>query len=307
MKYTEEELKQADLEIQKLIESGKYKQLGFEVVNSINNIELSDKCINMCEYTLELYLEYMEALFNLDENTRLNYLQTLKTEDIINNQKLEKEDSFLLTLSLNLSKKHAIDLLLQNKITNFKELITIYETLMKNTSSEHKVNKGFRNNNRKYVGEIVDGQRIIQYFPLDYKNIEKVMNIILQFYNEKSNKYSELLFIKPIIVHGLIAAYQPFDDGNTRFARLLQHVKIFDLSNEKTDYKLDLPSLYCSKTYYPYRQEYRNLIKKIVLSADSNSWNEWIIFNLKRFQEAIYYNMNKIEEINNLNNNKKTK
>lgn len=303
MKYTEEELRKADEEIKELIDSGKYRQLDMSVIDNVKNIELDETTIKKLKIVMDIYFEYLENLKNVEDDKLKEYLLTCKTADIIDNQKLEKEDSLLVALYMRLQGEFAIDRILKyDKLDNDKAL-NIHELLMKNTSTENKINKGFRKNNRKYVGEIVDGKRLIQYFPIDYSETSEVMNKILNYYNDDTNeKEISDLFIKPIIIHGLIAAYQCFDDGNTRFARLLQHTKIFNMTNKLTEYKLPLPCLYATRAYYPYRCEYRYLIRDIVLSNNSEAWNKWIVFNLKRLEDRLYYSMDKIEELESYKN-----
>jgi Fic family protein len=127
------------------------------------------------------------------------------------------------------------------------------------------------------------------------------MNKILDYYNNPANeKTLDDIFIKSIIIHGLVASYQMFDDGNTRLARLLQHVKMFKLTNQLTDHKLILPSLYATRTYYPHRTEYRNLIKELVINTGTESWNNWISFNLKRIEDKLFYATDKVSDIKKL-------
>lgn len=305
MKFTEEQLRKADEEIRSLIDSGKYKQLDMSVIDNISEIKINDSTKKVLSNVMNIYFEYLENLKSLDENRMIEYLKLCKNADILDNQKLEKEDSLLISLYMRLQGEFAVDKILKyDNLDNIK-IQEIHEILMKNTSSGNSINKGFRKHNRKYVGEIIDGNRVIQYFPIDYSNIEEAMNRILVYYNDntKEKEISDI-FIKPIIIHGLISAYQGFEDGNTRLARLLQHVKIFDITNKLTDYKLPLPSLYATRAYYPYRIQYRNLIKNIVLNNDSKSWNEWISFNLKRIEDRLYYSIDKIEKLDMYGNPK---
>lgn len=194
-------------------------------------------------------------------------------------------------------RKYAIDELLSKKSLSKNIVLNSHKLLMKNTSTEDDNTNKYRSSNRKYVGNIVNGVRNIQYFPLDYNKIDIAMDKILEVYNDKTNENLNNIFIKPFIIHGLVAAYQMFDDGNTRLARLLQHVKLFDMTNENTDFKFKNPALYATRSYYPYRGEYRNLIKNIVLCPDSENWNNWFIFNLKRLEDQMFLNMNNLEEL----------
>lgn len=296
-KYTEEELRNADLEIQALIDTGKYKQLEFEVIESVKDIELTDKSIDMFKKVLETYFNYLELLDSVKDETKEKFLNTLKFADVADNQKLEMENSFIISMYMQSQKKFAIDEILYDKHLNKHTVLTTHKLLMKNTSTDNENTSKYRNSNRKYVGGIVNGVRNIQYFPLDYNKIDKAMDEILKIYNDKNNEYLNTIFFKPFIIHGLVAAYQMFDDGNTRLARLMQHVKLFNMTNEYTGFDLKKPAIYATRAYYPYRAEYRDLIKNIVLSPNTENWNNWFIFNLKRLEDQMFCNINNLEEI----------
>lgn len=83
------------------------------------------------------------------------------------------------------------------------------------------------------------------------------------------------------------------EDGNTRLARTLQHIKLQTLTNElfTHEYNLspfNLPAIYFSKNYIPFRYEYRKLIEDLALIHGDDEWNKWIEFNLYRMQERIF-------------------
>ena len=51
------------------------------------------------------------------------------------------------------------------------------------------------------------------------------------------------------------------------------------------------------KQYFPFREEYRNLITDLVLKCDNDSWNNWIKFNLRRIEDAICVNTDRVEDM----------
>ena len=97
-------------------------------------------------------------------------------------------------------------------------------------------------------------------------------------------------------MHGLIAAYQMFNDGNTRFARLVQH-ELIRRNTNNLGYSFEAPTFYATRLYYPLRAVYRGLITKLVLNHDNNAWKEWIKFNAKTFDNSIAVNYDNIVKL----------
>lgn len=285
-------------QIKQLIDSGKYFQLGFELIESIKNIELNEDVQKIIDDTTDYYKDYLEDISKLTPDFQKKFLHAIKEADVIDNQSMEKEDSFLISIYSQFQKdNYAIDLIGDiDKFSN-NDLITIHSALMKYTNSNQKEMIGFRNNDRKYVGKIDEytGEKIIHYFPIKSEDVEKAAEVICNYINSDIDESNG--FIKPIIVHGLIAAYQLFNDGNTRMARLMQHELIRRNTNEKfgTDFKL--PTFYATRLYYPLRANYRALITKLVLEHNNEAWNEWIKFNGKTFDNSIAINYDNIVKL----------
>lgn len=287
--FNEEIFNKVNNEIKQAIDSG-VPVVDINIFDHLDKLKISKQNIVSSEYTLELYEELVNKLYTMDQKIADKYLLQLKNTDIIDNQSLEKEDSFLISLYKSFEKKAAIDFLIENygKELNKNKLVDIHDNVLRGTSSSKK--KGLRTDNFKFVGSWENGERKIQYFPILYTQIDEAIDKFLEFYNSNINNLDKEydIFVKPIIYHGLLAALQLFNDGNTRFARLIQNVEIWGLMNNKLDKSIKLPILYATKQYFPYRNEYRNLIKNIAIYHDEDSWNKWISFNLKRFQESLY-------------------
>lgn len=104
------------------------------------------------------------------------------------------------------------------------------------------------------------------------------------------------MFLKSQIIHAIIACLQIFDDGNTRYARILQNLKLYELTNRQLNFLLDAPVLYGTRSYYPYRGKYRELIADLVLSPNNESWFNWFEFNLNRMEDQMYLIDQKISQ-----------
>lgn len=279
--------------IEEAINSGQYSMASLEIFNTIKNVDISDKLINHLDYTTEILLEHLEEITELkDKKPGLNeYLRALKFGDIVDNQSLEKENSFMIGLYMQVKRENAIDklikLLKQKVEVSSADISRVHNTLLYGTSSED--TNLIRTRNDKFVGKIENGQRIIDYFPVDYRDVKTVLEEITKLYNSRSSiEYLDNLLLQPFLIHGLFGAFQIFNDGNTRMGRLMQHALIWQLINEKTDYNFENPPIYATRSYFPYRGEYRDKIASLVIDNNSESWNKWFDFNLNRIEDQIY-------------------
>ena len=288
---------QAEKEVLKAMKSG-VPIVDLDIFKRVQDLTPSEQVLNQISYTEDLYKEYYGMIMSLSSSLRSNYLQILKSEDIINNQVVEKENSFLLALYYKTHPKNAMDEMIRccNSEITASEFIKIHDKLLDGTSSEDQ--KGLREDNLKFVGTYVSGQRQIDYFPILEKDIVKALREYLSLINDKKRVQSkEDAFLKPIIYHGLLAALQLFKDGNTRYARLIQHINLWYYTNQTLGYDFSLPTVYATKQYAAGRASYRGLIKSIAITENDDAWNNWIIFNLKCLQNNIWVNQSNIETL----------
>ena len=288
---------QAEKEVLKAMASG-VPIVDLDIFKRVQDLTPSEQVLNQISYTEDLYKEYHDMIMSLSSSLRSNYLQILKSEDIINNQVVEKENSFLLALYYKTHPKNAMDEMIRccNSEITASEFIKIHDKLLDGTSSEDQ--KGLREDNLKFVGTYVAGQRQIDYFPILEKDIVKALREYLSLINDKKRVQSkEDAFLKPIIYHGLLAALQLFKDGNTRYARLIQHINLWYYTNQTLGYDFSLPTVYATKQYAAGRASYRGLIKSIAITENDDAWNNWIIFNLKCLQNNIWVNQSNIETL----------
>jgi Fic family protein len=174
----------------------------------------------------------------------------------------------------------------------------IHRVVIKGSSDDLEKNYDFRKDNDKWVGSFgINGETNIDYLPPDYNEIMDLMNVILEYLNEKNNVNFENLFIKPLVAHALIAYLQPFGNGNTRLARVLQHCKICANTNEVFNTDLNKPVLYLSKNYLITRGDYRGLIKNLAINQDDDAWNKWFNYNLNMIDEQLYFHEDNLKKL----------
>ena len=303
----DEEMKKAQQEVESIIASGA-PIVKMNIFDVLDNYVPSERIKNIIEYTKDLYVELYDKLSEYTDDEKLTFLKTLKESDIIDNQSIEKEDSFLIALRRNFESVFSIDLLLEkvnnNEYISKEDFINIHDTLLIGTSSENKL--GLRDNDLKFVGSYQSNpqtkyfyeNRAISYFPLKHTEIDAALDKFLNFYNSgirPNDKYDVILL--PMVCHGLIAALQLFKDGNTRYGRLFQNVLLYKLANDELNIDLELPLVYATRQYAAYREEYRKKIENIVLNNNAEAWEDWFSFNLKRIQDGIFYNSNCLDSL----------
>lgn len=287
-------------EIEETKKNGAY-EMGTELLDSLKNLEnvlTDEKVTDLNEYCLDLYSSYLDDLFlRVSDEVRESYLNRLRIDEVIKNQKMENEDPFVTSVYMNLQNEFGIDRALKTDKYDLDSILEIYKLLIRYTDSDTK-DIHFRDNNTKFVGTNINGDRRIQYFPIDYKKVPLVMQAICDFINGDMFESEKLVFIKPIIVHGLITAFQPFNDGNSRLARVIMHDLIYKLSKKYGLTNFDLPVVYTSKASMAFRDNYRAYIKNLVIHHDKKAWTRWIEFNLSNIETSLEYDReNKLAKI----------
>lgn len=270
-----------------------------KVVKSIEGLELSSIVKDHLESTYTDYQKFLEDIYKLDDKTLKLFLKTLKDRELVNNQETELEDTFLIELYRQLQRKDSIEIvmgLFKDDIITLEEIKKLHRVVIKGSSDDEPKNYGYRADNDKWVGSYgTSGDMQIDYYPPDHREITNLMTYSLDFLNDDSRVDGvHQMLIKPFIVHGLIAYIQPFGNGNTRLSRVLQHGKIWQMTNNGLCINLPLPALYLSKNYLMTRPRYRTLIKQI---ATEQNWDAWLDYNLDMVDEQLYFSGSKLEKV----------
>ena len=237
-------------EINELIKSG-VPGVGLDIFESTNCYSITKVVKDNIDWFYELYDEYYKLVMSSSQEESLKFMKCLKDCDIIDINTMESEDTFLLTLYKKSHRDCAIDNLIRNsnnKLTS-KKLIEIHDKILKGTSTENK--SVLRTDSLQFVGSIVDGVKHVQYFPILSDQVKTALDKFVEEYNSdfgsEHNSYDILL--RPMMYHGLLAALQMFNDGNTRFGRNIQHVELWKLMRDYLSYDSSLPLLYATRQY----------------------------------------------------------
>lgn len=275
------------------IKDARSKTVDISIFDNIDDLKLSDKLKNYLELTKEIYVDYLNDLEKYNERNLEIILKALMNTEVIDNHSLERENVDLLQEYSETHHSTAIRYLIkklkaEDQPIDAQIIKKAHEILMRGTSNNAEINSGFRTNNNHFVGYIENNEKVVNFLPISYDDINIAMKLLSDYFNQEDKE--EDLFIKPFIIHGLLGALQVFEDGNTRMARTIQHVALHKTTNHTLDYNFNLPPIYFSKNYLPYRYEYRELIAKIATNPDNETWNEWIMFNLQKLQDRIFKN-----------------
>lgn len=275
------------------IEKEKVKKVDLSLASSLEEFKLSEDNTILLESVIDQYKFYLRTLDVFGEYYD-KFMETIVDAELVNNQKMSDVDSFQASLFSRIypnSIKKVIDIYSEGQVNmNEEQLLEVYKTLMVGAEEVGKL--GVRTDNSTCVMYMKDGRQVITYYPIDYKLIDKAIKVVLDRYNDVSiNEESDIL-VKPFLTHALIAGFQMFYDGNTRLGRLLQYAQIWRGSLElKEGRSLKEPAIYFSNQYKPdtVRENYRKLIRNIVLDPSNSSWNTWISFNGELFEKQLGY------------------
>lgn len=298
------ELERIRLKLESILKEGKVKQTSLIVCEQLDNFVLNDQNKYLIEDILGTYKLYNSSLKELDF-MKEQFLKTLKKVEIKKNHGLEDIDEFLVELFMVDESKIAMNKLIGYQNSNIELNTNLYRKihnllLFGTKVVEKEENHGFRNTDTIYVGDIVDNQEVISYIPINSKEILSAVDYIVNLYNDNEIKEEEELFIKPIMIHGLISSLQCFHDGNTRLARMFQNIKLWNLTNLTYD-KTVSPTIYISEAIAKNssRKEYRDLVKDFAIEPNNENFNRWVEFNIILIEQQIYLNQDKLAKVYN--------
>ncbi|MBQ4583287.1 MAG: Fic family protein [Bacilli bacterium] len=259
------------------------------LIESAYNIELNDNNKYFLEEIEAKYKDYIKLLETFDEKALSIFLESLKKDEIRNNHKTENEDPLMITFYTSMMENDSlttlINILHQKDKLTMSDVKKLHKILMEGTEKD--VGAGEFRQKDVFVGAFnPDGTQRIDYVPIAYDAIEENMAKVLEIINSNNQ---DNVFINPFIIHGLIAALQPFMDGNTRTARLLQHSKIWTNTNMLYNKKFALPTIYLSENYWRSRGDNRYLINQLAIEENNEAWNAWFKHNFYMVDEQLFH------------------
>lgn len=273
-----------------------------KIFNEFTDLKVYDNTMFHLLETEEAYHNYIEKLIKLSPRELATFVDLLKKNEIVNNQENEYEDPFIVEMRLKEQRKNSISYAAsifneEHKISK-EEFKDVHKLVIKGTTDDKKENYDYRDFPTK-VGKTVNGEEIISFIPPNgIKEIDIYISIILQFLNDDTKgRLIDTIFLKPLIAHALIAILQPFGNGNTRVARVIQHTKIMDTTNQLYGMDFKSPILYLSKNYFLTYPVYRGHIGRLAEFQNSDMWNKWFEYNLNMIDEQLYFVNDKLDKL----------
>ncbi len=267
----------------------------------IKNLKIYDSTLIRFKEVEKNYKYYLRLLDTLSKENLALFLEVIKQEEITYNQKMEGESNLLIEMDKLAYETNSISYLA--KIINDKEPFNLnnvkklHHLVIRGTIDDKIKNYDYRKRNIK-VGKIVDGKEVISYIPPEHKDVIPLVVKVLNFLNEDDSKLFDNIFLKPLIAHVLLAIIQPFGNGNTRLARLIQYGKILDLTNQKYKTNFKLPTFYLSDSYIR-NKGYREKIGILANSMHNDDWDDWFKYNIILIEEQLFYLNSQIPKIKN--------
>lgn len=274
-----------------------------ESLDKIFDFKISSSTDDYILETLKDYKLYLSLISKLDPKLKKAFLRTIKQTEVINNQEMEHEDEFMIRLEMNsyangmprTSIDVMSDFVLNEKDMNLKDFEKIHRLLIRGTEDDIQRNYLIRDFETS-VCEVNNGNLITQYIPPSPEEIHAYLYKLFNFMNNLDNCNEKDIFYKSILEHFYIAALQPFGNGNTRMARLMEYSEIFKLTRKFLDGDIEQPVLFMSKNHLMTRQAYRNNIANLVCEPNDENFNKWVNYNLNAINEQLYYCTNKLQK-----------
>ncbi len=275
------------------------------------NVKLKENVKDHMLYTLEEYKNYLESLKEIEKNDpqlAKSFFRLLKINELKASQQMESEDSFLIDIGLGPildgSEKSSIDIvtkyILKDKGLNNERLEKIHRIILRGTSDDKEKNYKIRTSKEDtYISEISNGIERTLYVAPKSEEVNSYLNYLYAFLDNNTNNELDV-FLTPYLAHFYISALQPFNNGNTRLARLIQYGDIFKVSRKLLDYNLKQPALFLSKNYQLNCGNYRKMIADIVLDPSDENFNKWVNYNLNMTDEQLFCLSNDIAKIKRL-------
>lgn len=275
------------------------------------NVKLKENVKDHMLYTLEEYKNYLESLKEIEKNDpqlAKSFFRLLKINELKASQQMESEDSFLIDIGLGPildgSEKSSIDIvtkyILKDKGLNNERLEKIHRIILRGTSDDKEKNYKIRTSKEDtYISEISNGIERTLYVAPKSEEVNSYLNYLYVFLDNNTNNELDV-FLTPYLAHFYISALQPFNNGNTRLARLIQYGDIFKVSRKLLDYNLKQPALFLSKNYQLNCGNYRKMIADIVLDPSDENFNKWVNYNLNMTDEQLFCLSNDIAKIKRL-------
>ncbi len=131
---------------------------------------------------------------------------------------------------------------------------------------------------RKLPGTVLknSGGEIVYTPPQDEQEILSLLNNLLEYINTKQGELDDLHpLVRMALIHHQFESVHPFYDGKGRTGRMICILYLIMAG------LLDSPILYLSRYITHNKAKYYELLQKVRLRQDAETWREWIAYILR--------------------------
>ena len=267
----------------------------FELEDYINNIKLEKYLLEHLDETSAQFDKYLKYLLQYDSYAAIYYLIDSFNKEVRASQAIENiyrknnlmfdESVFFDTLNISHSRIHKIhDFVMDGRINDSEKQCEQYRTVPVRVSKL-----------------LPSGEEFIFWHGAEPEDVKKFMDKFIKVYkqSEMSLVMSHPL-LKSALIHLLFLRIHPYKDGNGRTSRMLHNIKFTDLVNRTYGMNLKICPLNISGSININKPTYANRIDSIYfdIEHDTNeAINKWFDFILNMYDEQLYYNTNRINEM----------
>lgn len=266
----------------------------FELEEYVKNIKLEQYLLEHLQETSNQFDKYLKYLLQYDYAAIYYLIDSFNTEihaseEIENiyrkNNLMFDESVFFETLNISHNRIHKIhDFVMSGEKSDSEKQLEQYRKVPIRVS--------------KMTPE---GKEFIYWHGVEPEDVKPFMDKFIKVYkqNEMSLVTSHPI-IKSALIHLLFVRIHPYKDGNGRTSRMLQNIKFTDLVNRIYGMRLKICPLNISGSININKPTYANRIDSIYfdLEHDTNeAINKWFDFILNMYDEQLYYNTNRINEM----------
>ena len=263
----------------------------FSLSDYVDKIVLSPDLFEHLQDTNHDFIEYLKKIAKYDENYIVDYWIYLQYRELSYNQKIENIefdkinllDNSIFFNTLNISHKRI------HELHNFA------------VKGQYEPTFEYRKCDVRHSRYNINGEEDIFWRGANYQDVYKFMTDFIKIYKQKD--ISILMsnpFLKSALIHLLFIRIHPYNDGNSRTARLLHNAKFTEGINNIYGTKLKISPLNLSNSIYVNKVSYLQRLNNIYFDLEhdcNDEINDWFNMMLNMADEQIFYSTNKLDSI----------
>lgn len=271
----------------------KERQSNYDANNFINELCEASKILGVLEARINSYHfdNILIPFLHIKEAQSTMYIEGTQTtisdvfEDAIKPQSNSKDKVLVEFNNHTRSIIYGSDYLRNNPFSH-SFIKSLHERIMSGVVSEEK--KKTLGRYKEKDNKIVNNEGTLIFTPPSYTETKKYMDELIAYMNNTSDGINPL--IKAAVMHSQFESIHPFDDGNGRVGRLLISLYLYKSK------VINCPFFYMSEAISLDKRVYYNMLT----SSRGESYDDWIIFFLKKCITQARIHIEYIDSINNL-------